>query len=513
MDKIDSSKKILLVNLPYALGNSYSKGGNAYPSTAIMLIGSVLSASGYKVSIVDGAVDENYFMEVQRICLENDDLLFVGMSVMTTQIPFAVQISELVKSLRKSLKIVWGGPHPTLFPEQTLSNDNVDIIAINEGSETAVNLSDALRNYLNLKSVHGIGFKDNEKKIIINGVASCDRIDVLPHLDFNLIKVKQYLEPRGESVYKREFPNVKTDLRIMPILTGLGCPYRCEFCINVILKRQYRFRSAESIVNEIKRLMGAYNANTFLFLDEDFFISKKRFLEFLDIVEKENLHFNWRTWCRVDHFKPDYLNEHQLERIDRIGSVSLAMGAESANQDVLDSIGKGIKVEHIERSLESLKKTRIFPRYSFMVGLENEGMEQIRNTYRFCVKMKKKEPRVDIAGPFVFRLYPGSRIYHRLTEKFELSIPKTLKDWVEYLRNESVYTPMPWVPEKFKKFSDKVQLYSDFALSYSQNSRNIVLRLIKKILMCVARMRINYFFFRCPIEIKLVNAFKSVRAK
>lgn len=304
--------RIILLNLPPAIDFSYNNKGAIYPSAALLIIGTLLTDKGYEVIIIDGAYQENYLKLLADTLTSKT--AFVGMSVMTTQVSLALESAAFIKSV-SDVPVIWGGPHPTLFPEQTVANEKVDVVAIDEGALTALELADRLVNGKDIGDVKGIGFKDKNGKICITPSRKPEKITDLPFFDFNLIKLENYIETDNVSVYQREFPMFSGNLRIMPILTGLGCPYKCEFCINVILKRRYRFRDALSIVNEIEKLQNEYDVNTFLFLDEDFFINKKRLFEFIALVEERGLKFNWRMWCRVDHFKEDYINDELLSKL------------------------------------------------------------------------------------------------------------------------------------------------------------------------------------------------------
>jgi radical SAM superfamily enzyme YgiQ (UPF0313 family) len=497
--------KIILLNFLPASNVSYSQKGSIYPSTASMLIGTFLKENGFDVSIIDGAYHEDYLDILQRMIEE--DVLYVGMTVMTTQIPFALEASKLIKKINPRIKVVWGGPHPTLFPAETLKDENIDIVVINEGAKTSLDIARCCKEGQTLFSVNGIGFKETNGNLFFTEPAELDDLNILPFFDFSLIAIDNYLHSGTESVYQREFPSFRGTIRVLPILTALGCPYKCQFCFNVILKRKYRIRSAASIVAEIKKLMALYDVNTFFFLDEDFFVNRKRVLEFLDLVEQEKLHFNWRMWCRVDHFKDQFINRDLIRRLAAIGDGSLVMGGESANQVMLDNLCKGITPQQIKNSLQTITGTRIMPRYSFMVGLENETMEQIQNTYRFCLELHQINPDVDIAGPFIFRLYPGSPIYNRIIKRYDIKNPSSLEGWVEFLKEESTFTKIPWTPEKFQKIAPLLVFYSNFAFLRRSDRIHSCKNLISHIIGILAKIRIKYFIFQAPLEYWLVRLY------
>lgn len=494
--------KILLLNLPPALESRHSNQGSTYPSTALMLIGTMLRRSGYETVLLDGAYDEDYLSKLREYVARNrEELLYIGMSVMTTQAPFVLEASRAIKELTDGVPVVCGGPHPTLFPEETLSGEAVDIIAINEGAVTAVKLAECLKDSGDLSQVRGIGYKDhrNGKAIVINPPAEPEDIRELPYFDFSLLNIEPYLSAAGVSVYQREFGGYKEKVRIMPILTGLGCPYKCQFCINVILKRRYRFRPAAAMVAEIKHLQEKYQANTFLFLDEDFFISKKRLREFLDLVEQEDLHFNWRMWCRVDHFRDDFINQEVIRRLGRIGYGSMVMGGESGNQEILDALRKGTTTGQIVNSLRLLAGSKIFARYSFMVGLENENLEQIKHTLEFCLELKKVHPQVDIAV-FIFRLYPGSPIYNRLVATYDLQRPGSLQAWAVYLERAASYTEMPWAPRYFREKSGVINFYATHAFTALPGPRAGLKQSLRAWMQRLAQLRLKWFFLNFPVE-------------
>ena len=504
---------VVLVNFLPSFESGYENVGCIYPATGILLVGSYLRKNGYNVHIIDGAYYQDYKEQLESAIHETADrIVFVGMSVMVTQIHFALESSKIVKKKNADIPIVWGGAHPTLYPEQTLCDDHVDIVVINEGAYTASKIAQSLVGGTDLRSINGIGYKDAGKVIHLTPASSLEVINNLPFFDFSLIATERYMNPRTASVYKREFPHYKSELRIMPILTGLGCPYKCQFCINVILKRRYRYRSARSIADEIKFLKAKFMANTFLFLDEDFFINKARILALASICEAEDLHFNFRTWCRVDHFKESYLNVDLLKRLSNIGHMSLAMGAESASSEILIDLKKGIKPEQTINSLKIITESdkRIFARYSFMVGLENETMSQIRETYRFCRKMKKINPEVDIAGPFIFRMYPGSPIFKRIVENYDINIPTSLESWALHMKTDASAEEMPWTPREFQKNKDLISFCGDRILpSYAGRQPWSFKGLARTLLVICCKFRIKHFFFTFPIEYWLFSLLKT----
>jgi len=211
-----TQNKIILYNSPPSLESSRSNKGAVYPSAGIILIGTLLKKNGYDVEVIDGGYHENS-LEILKDSLNEGHVLYVGMGVMTPQIPIALDISRFIKAYDKNIPVVWGGPHPTMFPEQTVRNENIDVAVINEGAFTALELARCFQNGGSLTSVKGICFKDESHQIVVTPPSELEDINELPFFDFSMLEIEKYIAPKEVSVYRREFTNFKGEVKIMPI--------------------------------------------------------------------------------------------------------------------------------------------------------------------------------------------------------------------------------------------------------------------------------------------------------
>jgi anaerobic magnesium-protoporphyrin IX monomethyl ester cyclase len=424
--------KVILVNPGIHFQEPVSYG--MYPNTAIMVLGAILRNSGFQVKIIDGKyqkIDD----AVKSILNETDEnTAFIGFSVMTIQLPWAYYVSEAVKSRYPGVSIVWGGVHPTLFPEQTAEDPAVDVVVVNDAAATITPLALALAGGGGLSSVAGICYKENGKISRTPRNQKMDDFGNVPFIDFSLIDHKRY--SRNNNIAIEEFYGDRyKERKVYPIITGLGCTYKCTFCINVILERKYHFRQAGEIVDRIKFLRRDYGADFIQPMDENFFINKKRTFEFLDLLERENISVKWRPQSRADYFNDNYLNLEAAKRLERSGMVSAAMGVESASQETLDRLNKQLKVEHIIKAAEILSRTNIVPKMNFMVGLPGETRKDIDRTYQLAVRLRKmvRKSCVTISP---FRPYPGSPLYDQAVSEYGYSPPSSLKDWARLSQAE-----------------------------------------------------------------------------
>lgn len=477
-----------------------------FPFTSIMLLATILKSNGYNVIILDGNrfSTDDFIKEMSRYL---NDTIFVGFSVMTSQVPWCYRLSCWIKKHFPEIKIVWGGAHPTLYPQQTISDDNIDIVVVNEACSTITLLAQSLKEKSELKNVPGIYYKIGNCIIKTTNFIP-DDISTLPYMDFSLIDIPYY--SRNNIVSSGYNINVK-DIVALPILTGLGCVYRCTFCINVILKRRYRFRTAEEIVNRIEYLQQKYSANFFQFLDEDFFINKHRILRFIEIVEKRKLKFYFRPWLRVSAFRDGYIDIDMAQRLERIGMVAAVMGAECGSQRILDRIQKQIKVEDSIRAAMILSKTNIVPRFSLMVGLPGETKEDILATYRLAIRLMEVNKNSDV--PILsFATYPGSELYKEAVVRYGMDEPRTLSEWANkdfsgYLGFYSVQQK-PWVFNKL--IFDRMLHYYNVGYRFKTN-QNYLSRILKEIIVKITRFRFKIGFFLFPFEEYLFRINRAIK--
>ena len=127
--------------------------------------------------------------------------------------------------------------------------------------------------------------------------------------------------------------------------------------------------------------------------------------------------------------------------------------------------------------------------------------------------MKKIGEGVDIAGPFPFRLYPGSPIYNRLVSAYSIKAPDELSLWEEFLGTEDrTYSDMPWTPVEFRKNFELILFYSTYALYSSVESENQIRRMLLDLLRIFSRYRLRTFQFSVPFEYWGTKMARKVKA-
>tara|TARA_B100001971_G_scaffold57697_1_gene52650 strand:+ start:2493 stop:4103 length:1611 start_codon:yes stop_codon:yes gene_type:complete len=490
-----------------------------YPNNAIQILGTILHQDMFDVKIVDGRY-VNVEDAIEQISgLADNDLIFVGFSIMTVQVKWSYLVSRGIKGRNSNIKVVWGGVHPSLFPEQIVSDKHIDICVVNDCASTISKIAYSLRDKTDISMIPGLCYKKDNRVVRAQPNLIQDDFANIPFVDFTIMNHKVYSRNNNIAAFSSVNNEYKNCI-VYPMNTALGCGFRCNFCINVILKKKYKMRSAEEIVDRIRFLQKEFGANFIHLNDENFFSSKERTYQFVELILRNNIKIKWRPSVRANYFNKDYVNEGFVTELEKSGMVIAVMGAESASQKTLDRLRKGIKVEDIHRAVEILSKTKIIPRMSFMVGMPGETEEDIKETYRLAVELKEKYPTFQpVVCPF--RLYPGSELYDMAINKYGYKPPESLIDWVKLDDtefNESLgyqsFDYYGWITDKeiFRLRNNVHSTYWLVAWKISPHAVNKGLKakfkyLIIYILYKLSSLRFKKEFYRLNFEEKLLRLF------
>ncbi len=417
--------KILLI---YPKFHKVDFDAKSYP-LGLLAIGTILKNKGYQVKIIDFLVEESPNELFKREL--SPEILAVGLSVMTPQIPGALKISRAVKDYSQDIPIVWGGIHPTLFPEQTVINSLVDFVVSGEGEISFPRLLDYFAGQERLENIKGIVYYRQEK-FFSQLPGEVIEPETLPILDHSLLSPKT-----------REFDSVILN-------TSRGCPYRCAFCVNLALNnRRWRAQSAEKILAGLDYLVNRLGYRKVKFQEDNFFVDKKRVIGLIEGIKQRGLKFQWFTNCRVDYFRENFIDGSFLEKLKESGCYKLNFGAESGSQRVLDFLKKDISVEQIIASAELCQRYGIRANYSFMTALPSETKEERMKTLKLIDRLMAVGPLIEIISPQPYRPYPGDEL-SRECRRRGYHFPERLEDWPAVVAksldsSSSNLEDFPWV--------------------------------------------------------------------
>ena len=381
----------------------------------ILSIGSLLKHHGYGVEILDANLYPEVEFKVKVKQLVATDPIYLGLSVMTSQIPHALELTEYAKRLNPALIVIWGGIHPTLFPAQTSLDPRIDLVVHGSGESTALELARKLEN----------GRKDFEgtKGIAYQGKVMPSRepenLDSLPFLDYRLLDLKWYLGPAPHYLLSKQ------PLRALTILSSRGCPWRCGFCVNYVTKNRWRAQSSERFLDELVR---AFDLEAVRMMDEDFFVNPKRATAIVEGMRTRGIHVSWGTNVRANYFSDRYINEDYARRLAEAGVKFLSLGAESGSDQVLQLLCKDITVDQIIRSARVCASASITPVYSWMIGIPEQTKSAMRTNLDLMNSLNTICPSAVQYTNWIFRPFPGGTLYEKC-KQMGLREPSSLEEW------------------------------------------------------------------------------------
>lgn len=405
---------IVLINPAYMekskLEERYQKylkwiqGGNMYihpfePPIGLAYLVSYCRSRGIDVKIID----------VQGNRLELDDVKtqlqkynpsMVGVTAMTTTMPSAMQMVQLAKETLPNARIVMGGVHPTISPEEVLDDSNVDFVIRGEGEFVLSTLFEQLQKGEPLNAP-GLVYKEEDKKHFCASQQLIKDLDVLPSADYESFPAEEYIR------YNQELRSLKG----ISMIVTRGCPYGCTFCaVEVTMGKRYRLRSPAVTVDEMLHLRERFGIEGIWFKDSIFNLNKRWVYEFCDILIKRGVNMNWQCNTRVD-----LIDEEMIKAMKRAGLTQIDVGIESGSPETLETLGKRMLIGKIEKAVELAKKYVKVSGF-FMVGVPGETMEDVEATFEMAKRLK-----IDKSSWSIFTPLPGTDLYDDLVKSGELN--------------------------------------------------------------------------------------------
>ena len=408
MNKID----VLLLNLP--TGTWYKKKlaeGNSMPPLGIMYIGTYLKNNNYTVKIIDLAgdnLDENQFFQAIEECNPS----IIGMSTYNEAWNVQKILCRRIKQKYPNIIIAAGGAFATFCYEQVLNESMTDFVLRGEGEYVFCQLCDCLlRGKLKKENIKGLCYKNKEGSVIANAnVERIKNLDQLPFPDRSLIKKEKYVLP-------------------YTISTSRGCPGQCIFCSSKSFwGKSVIMRSAENVYKEVMDIYEKYGANIFYITDDTFTASKKRCLEFCEMLRQSGISFVWGCESRAD-----VINEEFIRILYESGCHKIQFGMESADNEILQRIKKHVTIEQIENAVMCAAKYNMHIQVSYIVGHAFDTEETVKKTISFAKHLSDDYGARVVCS--VNTPFPGTEQYEK---RKELGIEIKTDEWEKYLLNSPI---------------------------------------------------------------------------
>jgi hopanoid biosynthesis associated radical SAM protein HpnJ len=318
------------------------------------------------------------------------DYELVILHTSTPSLPNDVKCAAAIKAQNPAVKIGLIGAHVAVLPEPTLQeNPIIDFVCRHEFDYTCKELAEDKP----WDQINGLSYRDGNQEIRHNPdrelIHDWDAMpSVLPVYNRDLYISKYFI---GYLLH----PYVS-------FYTGRGCPAKCTFCLwpQTIGGHQYRTKSPEVVGRELEEAKAIFGdtVREYMFDDDTFTIDRERAIAISHHMKR--LKLTWSCNARAN------LSYDTLKQLRDNGLRLLLVGFESGNQEILDRIKKGIRVEMAREFMKNCRKLGITVHGTFIIGLPIETRETIAETIRFACEINPHTIQVSIAAP-----YPGTELY------------------------------------------------------------------------------------------------------
>jgi len=413
-----------------------------FPSLGIAYLTSVLNKNGHEAELRDGAKEthENLIKETRKF---NPDV--VGLVMNTTN---RFKVLNLAKEIKEKLgiKVMLGGPHPTLMTQQLLENYNyIDYIIRNEGEFSTLNLMNALEKNKDFKNIKGLSYKKGGEIINNPREAPIMNLDKLPFPDYQFFNLKNYAK---QPEHLKEFK----DYHQGSVISSRGCPFRCTFCsASYFWGHKIRFRSVQSMIDEIKYQHNNFGIKFIMFNDDNFTSDRQRAIKFCEAFKKEGLHKEIMWQCRAE---VNMMNHELISKMKEAGCDMIEFGIEDASEEGLKAFQKSHTLQQVRDAFKLTNKLDVRTRAYFIIGGPHESKENIKVKKKFMLEIKPT-----IATTCILVAYPKTGIY-------ELGKSQGLFDdtiWLKDLKGEAYHSNAPIYPGPNLSYNDVIEAATEIS--------------------------------------------------
>ncbi|OGM01749.1 B12-binding domain-containing radical SAM protein [Candidatus Woesearchaeota archaeon RBG_13_36_6] len=364
-------------------------GGAKAPPLSLLYVATVLKEDGFDIGFADAMAEQKESFNIK-------DYDFVIISTSTMSFNEDAQYLGELKKENPRLKTIVFGSHPTFMPEYCLSKKSVDFIVRKEPEFIIRDLLRSIKKKRDLTKVKGIGYREGKRVRINEFYPFIKNLDELPIPDRSLLpKDVDYFNP----IIKR--------MPYTTAMTSRGCPGVCTFCnVPDFYGGSFRSRSAESVIEEIKQIVGM-GYREIWFRDETFTVYKKRNNAIYDYIIKNNIDVTWICNARVGT-----VNKEEMKIMKKAGCHMIKFGVESGVQRILDNVKKNIDVRETKKVFKNANEVGVDTHAHVMLGMPGETRETIKATINFIKEINPTTATFGICTP-----YAGTPLFKDVSKK------------------------------------------------------------------------------------------------
>ncbi len=325
------------------------------------------------------------------------------LAVLHTSTPsFATDLktAEALKDVNPRLKIGLVGAKVAVEPESSLVTSRaVDFVAREEFDFTLKEVAEG-RSW---SEIDGLSWRDGAGNIVHNRprpvLEDMDQLPFVTEVYKRDLKIEDYFIGYLKHPY-------------LSLYTGRGCRSKCTFCLwpQTVGGHRYRVRSVGHVIEEIRLAKSYFPQVKEFFFDDDTFTDDRPRAEAI-ARELGKLGVTWSCNAKAN------VPRATLEVLRDNGLRLLLVGYETGNQQILNNIKKGMRIDIARRFTKDCHELGVTIHGTFILGLPGETKETIEETIRFAAEINPHTIQVSLAAP-----YPGTELYRQAVDQGWLDI-------------------------------------------------------------------------------------------
>ena len=419
-----------------------------------------LTPPGHRVFLIDANARPMSESDLAAFVKDND-IELVGIGAMTRMAARAYRAADALRGA--GAKVVFGGPHVTEVPDEPLGRTDeprhADAVALGEADQTWPRIvEDAARGEL----------KEIYEPVDASGTEIKPDLAEYPKIPWDTLDLDQFnLIPTALHPMLKKLGWWKS-LHVVPIESGRGCPYGCDFCtVTGFFGDSIRFRTDESVVDELllvkERAKRDGGKIAVFFIDDNFAINVKRTKSLLRAIIAADAIVPWVAQISINLLRDQEL----LDLISASGGRWIFIGMESIDPANLKAVNKGFnKPAEYEGILHRLADRGLYAITSFIFGMDGDTPDVASRTLD---RIESWPPGLPVYG--LLTPYPATPLYDRLAKEGRLTRPT---HWLDFRPFRMAFTPLGITVDE-----SEAEVRSAWARSYSRASISRALRKIK----------------------------------
>ena len=395
-----------------------------------MFLLQALTPPGHEVVLIDGNARAMSDDEIVRFAREQK-IGLVGIGAMTRMVAKAYRVADALRAA--GVRVVMGGPHVTEVPDEALGRNggqrHADAVALGEADETwPLIVEDASRGELKEVYQPERDAKGNDRK---------PSLQPYPTIPWEALDLEQFnLVPGFARPFLKRMGSGWGKFHVVPIETGRGCPYGCEFCtVTGFFGDSIRFRTNESVVEELLRLKARARQErgqvAAFFIDDNLAINIKRTKSLLRDIIAAKAQVPW-----VAQISANLLRDEELvDLIAESGGKWIFIGMESIDPANMADVNKNFsKPSEYAGVLERLAQRHIYAITSFIFGMDNDTTGVAERTLK---EIHSWPPGLPVFGQLT--PFPATPLYDRLEKAGRLARPQ---HWLDFAPFQMAHAPL-----------------------------------------------------------------------